>query len=337
MERKVRRFEERLRELADEGRLHVQEPPSRYEEIPFAVNPEDLPSPATEYSRTDFSRLPLWEQLLYEGIMDALGYTKNQQPFVKLARNVKLRYLKEHVFPRHRQETPMALEAMMFGVAGLLDPHRAESDEESIRHVRRLRSLWRTFQREYHGEIANEADWQFFRLRPENFPTVRLAGASLLIPKLLQTDFFKYIIRTIKNEALTHREQYTALQSLLIVPAEGFWSNHFRIGEKAKMSIKTLIGKNRADEIILNAVVPVALLYARVFKDKAVRKRTLKLYEQCAPLGKNSITTIMEDQLVREKFPLDSALLQQGALQLYKYYCVEERCAECAVGRVVFR
>jgi hypothetical protein len=184
--------------------------------------------------------------------------------------------------------------------------------------------------------VLNGAELQFFRLRPENFPTLRLAGASRLIPKLIEKSFFKYTIQIVKSDVLGVGQKYAILEQLFTVPAGSFWSRHYRFGERARKEVKTLIGKGRAAEIIVNSVIPVCLLYARTFRDRILREGTLALLDHCPPAIGNRATTAIEEQLITGRIALDSAVLQQGALQLYNYYCLDERCGECAVGRVVF-
>ena len=208
--------------------------------------------------------------------------------------------------------------------------------KESKERIHELLEMWTDLRQYYRGEILNAADWQFFRLRPENFPTVRIAGAARLIVKFLQKNFFKSIIQTVKCGEQGSREKFLSLEYIFITHPDEFWMSHYRFGELAKHSLKTLVGKSRADEIVLNAVIPVCLLYARIFKDKDVRQSTLKVFEECPALSENVVTTTISGQLIKGKFKLDSAAFQQGALQLYKFYCVEERCKECAVGKKVF-
>jgi hypothetical protein len=78
------------------------------------------------------------------------------------------------------------------------------------------------------------------------------------------------------------------------------------------------------------------LLYARVFKKKEVRKNALILFESIKSKKRNTILNVVEEQLVRKKIKLDSASLYQGAIQLYKFYCIDERCKECEVGKLTF-
>lgn len=334
IELKVQRCEERLKELAEEQRRHIKEPVMRYGTIRFGVNPEELPLPTRTFSRHDFANVHLWEQLVYEGLMEALGYAKNREPFLRLARNVQLgsiRIMMENFSPNDQKNF---VEAFLFGASGLLDVDL--QDPESKRYVHELKSTWKKIHRNYRGEVLHQAEWQFFRLRPENFPTVRLAGAARLIPTMLGKGFFKSIIQTAKRRDVDAKEKFNSLESMFIIPADEFWSTHYRFGEKAKISLDKLIGKNRADDIVINAVLPICLLYARIFKDREARYGALKIFRQCPPLSENTVTRTMERELLKGKFKLNSAMLHQGAIHLYKFYCVEERCMECAVGRMVF-
>src|SRR5205823_6131244 len=88
IEVKVRKFEERLKELIDAQHPVIKDPPSRYGEIPFGLNPEELPAPSASFAQRDLARQELWEQMLYEGVMEALGYSKNEIPFLRLAKNL---------------------------------------------------------------------------------------------------------------------------------------------------------------------------------------------------------------------------------------------------------
>jgi hypothetical protein len=337
IELKVRRFEDRLRDVVIQSEPVFNEPPSAYGEIPFGVNPEDLPPPGPTLTPRDFARVGYWEELLYEGILEALGYAKNQEPFKKLALNLPLRELQRLTYDTHEAERPLMLEAIHFGAAGLLEEPEARLDEDSRKHLAKLLRAWKSIRSKYKGPLLEEAEWQFFRLRPDNFPTIRVAAAAQCAERFLSRGYFREIIQTLKNADLKSKEKFRRIESLLMIDADGFWANHYTFGKPSGKNLGKLIGKSRAGEIILNVVIPVSLLYARTYKDKDVRKGALGVFEECSPLAENSVTRTIDKQLLKGKYALNSALAQQGALQLYKLYCVEERCAECAVGKEVFR
>ena len=337
IEVKIRRYEERMRELLDQQRLTVREPVRRYNAIPFGLNPDELPSPATRYSQRDFAPSHLWEQVLYEGIMEALGYSKNQQQFLRIAKNLPLSFLNGLVNSNMSPEDErLPLEAALFGVAGLLPFMKELSDKESKSRVRQLRLYWKQIRRIYSHELLNKGEWQFFRLRPENFPTVRLAGAAQIIRKLLRENYVTSIIQTLKKTERTCVETYRDLERLLIVPADKFWSVHYRFGRRASSTVTTLIGESRANDIIINTIIPIALLYARIFKNKEVREKAIALLRCPSPEAHNSVIRTMEEQLIKDKFKIDSGILSQGTIHLHTSYCTPERCGECAIGKILF-
>lgn len=336
IELKIRRFEERLKEMSYEQSLRIREPHPSYDDLPFGLNPDELPPPARDGCARAFSRLADWEQLTYEGIMEALGYENNRDPFLTLARNLSLRIIARHFTPPPSCDPTPRLEAALFRIAGLLDTAEAPADKDVRRHVKMLRNLWKLSGNCYAGEYISYAGWKFFRMRPENFPTLRLAGAARLLPRLIRKTFFKHIIQIVRGDVLAVRQKYLVLEGLFTVPADGIWTSHYRFGERANKPIKTLIGKGRAAEIIVNGVIPICLLYARIFGDTVLREGALVLFEECPPAIDNSATSLITDQLIKGRLSLDSALLQQGALQLHNFYCMEERCSECAVGKLVF-
>jgi hypothetical protein len=336
VEYKVRRFEERLKELSRTGKTSVTEPAARYGEVKFEVSPDEMPEFSDQYIWRDFTDTHLWEQLIYEFTMEALGYSKNPNAFLKLAHNVTLDFLRSLPASVLIPTAADVYEAILFNVAGILPSGKTITDKNSRTKVLSMKKIWKRCKVHYSGGIMNKAEWQFFRLRPKNFPTVRIAGASVIFDKIIFGHLFKTLKQTIQDEEVDVIPKIEKLRSLLLVKAEGFWENHYRFEDKTYDTIKELVGKERVDEIIINVIIPICLLYARVFKKKEVRKNALSLFESIKSKKRNTILNVIEEQLVRKKIKLDSGSLYQGAIQLYKYYCLDERCKECEVGKLMF-
>ena len=112
------------------------------------------------------------EQVLYEGVMEALGYSKNREPFLQLAKKAPFAQLAG----RHIEE----IQAILFGVAGLLPKINAIADDAS-EYIARLRDLWSTADESYKCQQMQAEQWKFFRLRPSNFPPRRIAGISHIL------------------------------------------------------------------------------------------------------------------------------------------------------------
>ena len=330
IELKVQRFHERLHELIEEDRRNVKEPRQRYGIISFGINPEDLPVPVLNYSLKDARKIEHWQQLLYEGFMEALGYSKNQKPFLHLSRNLPLNLIIKKCAEGSYLERIDKLESLLFGSAQLLDSKKSGMDKDSRKRIRYLRKNYKEIMGKNHRGIIHKSEWQFFRLRPENFPTIRLAGAVQICLKIKQEDYFQKIIWCTKDQNQVTRDKFLSLVSMFIVPAEGFWKNHYRFGELSRKNINNLIGKSRAIEIVINAVIPIALLYARIFKDRCVRENVLSILQ----LGMN--------KSINPSFRLIGMILNaegkemtyqeyQGILHLYKFFCLEGKCARCEV------
>ncbi len=331
LELKLRRFEERLRQLAYERLLAVKELPATYGEPATEGFPDEIPPPMRELTQRDFARRDIWEQILYEGFMEGLGYSKNRVPFLRLSRSVSLDVLRElHL----TTDEPRRL-ALLFAVAGLLPKIKSMSERTSKDYVRALVHSWHDLRSSVRLEKLQLADWQVFPTRPNNFPTLRISAANVLLSRILNNELFRAFIQAMKSGEGS-KELRGRLHRLLEVDQDEFWKHHYDFDCTTKAPIAAL-GHSRIDELIVNTVIPVTLLYARVFKDIQIRQRTLELYDSFPAAQENAITRMMEQQLLHRRFSADTAAKQQGLIHVYKYYCIDGRCSDCDIGRTVLR
>ena len=120
------------------------------------------------------------------------------------------------------------------------------------------------------------------------------------------------------------------------VSANGYWKNHYTFGKPASRNLTQLIGKSRIDEITINVIIPFLFLYARTYKDIELRSATEELYSALAAPADNNITRKIDEELLSGTRKKSNAPVYQGKIQLYKFYCREERCSECNIGKMVF-
>jgi hypothetical protein len=311
MELKLRRFEGRIKELIDEQRLAIREPKMRY-----YGDIDELPVPNHEYTQHDFTPRWLWEQVLYEGMFEALGYSKNREPFLTLARNVRIDFLRERIASTPEDQQTV-LRAILFGVAGFL-PTSDTSDTSLADDDKCVVKYWRETDSYYTRERLQKSDWLFFRLRPNNFPTRRLQAGVDIVQRFLDEDLVQKIIQSVKADS-TSRVHIRELRLLL--------TNTHRDDNSA------ILGRYRIDDILINVVFPLVLLYARVFKDTGIRETVHRVVEEYPSLSENSVT-----QYIRRSIPglgttLKGAQAQQGMIHLYNFYCTENRCNECVIGQ----
>jgi hypothetical protein len=327
LEIKLRRFEERLKQLAYEKRMMVHERQRPYGEPPLEGEHDEIPLPLPELTQKDLAQKELWEQVLYEGIMEGLGYSKNREPFVRLAQSVTLKMIGD----LGTEIGGNRIQALLFGAAGLIPKLNSLKQKESRDYVRRLTHEWKVLKSSFHSEIVHLADWQFFPTRPSNFPTLRIAAACAIINKFLFDDLFRHIIQTIKANN-PEGEKERQLIKLFSIETDNFWTHHYNFDETAPKNV-TALGTIRIREITINAVLPITLLYARIFKEISVRECALRLYQALPASEDNSITRLMEKQLLKGRYPQEHVSHQQAVIQLYKYYCLEGKCAECEFGQ----
>jgi len=274
----------------------------------------------------------LWDQLLYECMMEGMGYAKNRSAFLALARSVPLSLLKEHGL-----RDAGTLQAILFGAAGLLPSMPKIRDGECRSYVRSLRRHWRALRPLPGVPSLHEGDWMFFRLRPVNFPTARLAAFCFLLPSLFTDQPLERILGILRLPGVPPRARHSAIVSLFGIQPDRFWSRHCSFcGRRPGGGIA--LGRGRVHELIVNGVVPLLLLHARVFPDRAVRRESLALLRGLPAAEENGVTRLVEGALRGGtgargvKSALRSHLEHQGLLHLYRVYCSRGRCGRCPLG-----
>jgi hypothetical protein len=292
-------------------------------------------------SGPELRRVIGWEQLLYEGIMDGLGYSKNREPFGILARELTILRLKKIEALTELQ--PFDIQAMLFAFAGLLPDVDTIEDQQSKVTAHQLHSSWASVRRSLESAGAgpllslpplHKAEWTFVPTRPANFPTVRLAAAGVLASKIVSEQFLKRIIAIVEGKYMPPETKLVQLREAFELGPDLFWSFHYVFAEAAARP-HALLGSARIDEIIVNTVIPLAFLYGRVFGRKDVREHILNIARDVPPLEENAILKKMEKQLFHGKIAISTAFQQQGTIQLYKEYCLPARCPECMVGKEI--
>jgi hypothetical protein len=259
--RKVNRFAHRLDQLVSEQHGIIAEPESFYD-----VLMEDPRPRGCTWSRDDLMAPHLWEQLLYEGVMEAMGYARNSAAFLLLARTLPIGRLQ--AFGLHNTDTMMGV---LFGAAGLLPDADTIIDAETAGYVRRLQRRCRECAGMGYGQRASEIDWLFFRLRPANFPTARLASMAYLLPGLFAGGQPCALLRDLAGRNGDAKERLRKLRMMFAIQPGGHWAHHLHFRDRWKER-GVFLGKDRIAAIILNVVLPLGLLYARIADDDTMAR-----------------------------------------------------------------
>ena len=280
-----------------------------------------------------------WNQIIYRGIAEALGYSKNQVPFRKLADQLPIEEVWKAAWSLPSEKAETAIQAYLFGTAGLLPTPdatlKAPFIEDAAEYVEQLQYFWNGFAYRRKIDSLTGVDWLFFRLRPQNFPTRRLAGLAAILLYFIGDGF----LEGIKKLFDMYRRQPDRIRRELIkiftVPANGYWENHFCFDEShesraARLPAK-LIGKDRAAEIVVNIILPCMLAYADEINDGKLLATCRAMYAQSTPLPENSITRKMKSLIFSSPSQqlIDTVRKQQGLIQLKKNVCLSVECRNC--------
>ncbi|MBL7962029.1 DUF2851 family protein, partial [bacterium] len=193
--------------------------------------------------------------------------------------------------------------------------------------VQRLENLWAEFQSKHGTVPMKRNEWKLFRMRPDNFPTIRIAGFSMFLVQHRHEELLPFFMSRIER---TTPATFEDCASPLTVRSFGHWSEHYLLEDGGRRQLSDLIGRQRAFEIMVNAVLPVAALYARKKGLEDVHQNILHLYQTAASFEENSIVNYMKKQIKKAAKGKRSIQYVQGLIQLYKR-CTEYNCADCPV------
>lgn len=320
---KSRKILERIKQMIYLKEMNIREPVVRYDFGEDFINRKFKPK--------DFSDVSIWQQIIYEMIFEALGYSKNKDIMLKLSRSVNIQFLNH--FKDEKNFIQIA-ESILLNVSGLVPDKTSCPDEKIADYIRKLIELWSGIKNSYDGISYKQENWHFFKLRPQNFPTVRIAGGARLIDKLLNGNFFKDIIAVFETDGFP-KDQTLKLRNLLVIEAEGFWSDHFVFDRPAKEKLNYFIGVARADEIIVNVLLPVLVIYFEIFSQNDAVRRVKELYINYNQKTSNQVVNQVNDVLGLGHSK-DRSICYQGMIELFRNFCVKERCPDCKIGKKIF-
>jgi hypothetical protein len=137
-------------------------------------------------------------------------------------------------------------------------------------------------------------------------------------------------VETLSIPAWTGEKRLRRLMELLDVNDNSFWRTHYTFAESTPQG-HALLGLSRRRDIIMNSLIPLMMLYADVFEKKLLHARALETACAIGLMEENGILLRMEKQLLKGKIAVTRGMQQQGLLELYKTFCLTERCSQCAI------
>jgi hypothetical protein len=260
-------------------------------------------------------------QVLFRGMMRALGYAKNTKPFEDLADRMPLNSIES-------REGLALKQALLLGAAGLLPSQRWQGKFAREEEVQELEQIWQSAGKKV--KPMKKGDWNFSHIYPNNSPVRRIVAQSYLLERYCGKKLLAGILQLVKEAPLP--KGHHALENGLTVAGDGYWQDHFDFDVRSKTKISSLLGNSKAGEIAVNVILPFAFSWGKMFNEPELMKKAMELYNSYPKLAENEITRHMENQFRLEEPSVFTACHQQGLIHIFRNYCREGRCTKCPLA-----
>jgi hypothetical protein len=244
-----------------------------------------------------------WEQTFYHRLMRYFGLKVNNDSFEYLSRILPLNLLLKHL------DNELYVESMLFGCAGFLDK---DFDEE---YPRLLKREFKMLKSKFTLKVMPVSNWKFLRLRPPNFPTIRIAQLAKIIVK--NGNLFSKIRDSVSMDDI---------MNLFDVELDSYWNNHFQFDKVSNVDKKKTFGKTAVESVFVNAIVPMLFYYGKFHSLESYKEKAMTFLEQL-----DAEDNIVIRNFIKAGLSFNNAFQTQAALFMYKYYCKRRRCLECRI------
>ena len=245
-----------------------------------------------------------FQETLFKLLCRAFGFSKNSTAFEWLANTITFKTIAKHL------DNKTQLESLLFGQAGMLDGSAKD------KYPQKLFQEYTFLAEKYGLEAIDPTVWNYARMRPQNFPTIRLAQLA---------DFLHSYGKT-----LMYSLDWLELVYKMDCKASLYWNDHYRFDVKSGQDKVKTMGQTSKDSIFINVLVPFLFFTGYKKRDQITKDKALAILENL-PAETNSIIRIWKKLDVT----VDHALDSQALLYLYKSYCKNRKCAQCRIGQAI--
>jgi hypothetical protein len=249
-----------------------------------------------------------WEEAFYRTLGRNFGFNVNADVFEALTISLPRKILIKH------KDKLKQVEALLYGQAGML--RQSFQDD----YARDLKAEYDYLQMIHKLTPLQEQQWKYMRMRPANFPTIRIAQFAVLIFKTVHLFSKMLAARSVKE-----------IVNMFQSDVSGYWKNHYIFDQESERKSKKL-GESSIHLIIINTVIPFLFHYGQTQRMEALQDRALRFLEEL-PAESNQIIRRFKSLDFEAKTAFDS----QALIQLKNYYCDRKRCLECTVGNSILR
>ena len=248
-----------------------------------------------------------WDNVFYIMLARNFGFGLNSEPFEQLARQTPWTIVLKNI------DNIKTLEALFIGQAGFLDDLMYED-----KYIQDLCDEYRFLKHKYNLTPIPQHQWKFLRLRPFNFPTIRLMQFVQLIYN-----------HKLSADVVINEENIKSIHKLLKIKPSTYWETHFRPNVESPQSKKEL-GESSKDLIIINTIIPFLFAYGKLRGNEKQCDKAFLWFQSLKPERNSILNSWKESGIVA-----DNALQSQALIHLNRSYCVLRKCLTCRVGHLV--
>jgi Protein of unknown function (DUF2851) len=248
-----------------------------------------------------------WEEQLWWMIAAHFGNPVNRAAFEAIARSIPFSLLAKH------REHFIQLEALFMGQANLL------VNEFRDPYPLMLKREYQFLQKKYRLKKIYEPV-HFLRMRPENFPGIRLSQLASLCAE--NASLFSWMLKC---------ESVSSLRKKLMVSANDYWNNRYVFDHISPYREK-MLGRDMCDNIIINSIIPLLYTYGKTIPDREVLEKTIQWLSQM-PAEKNRLM----DGWKRVGVSVRKAAASQALTELKKQFCDQRKCLDCEIGKQLLK
>lgn len=249
-----------------------------------------------------------WQETFYRLLASNFGFKTNSEPFLLLAKKLPL-----NIVFKHKNDL-FQLESLLFGISGLLD----QTFEEE--YPRKLQNEFEFLRKKYQLIPVKVETWKYMRMRPLNFPTLRIAQFAMLLHN--SSHLFSKILDESNLQSIISMFKHNCSE---------YWDTHYSFTSISENK-KKAIGETAIELLIINSIAPLLFFYGQTKGEQKYIDRAIEFLTQLKPETNKIVKEFTSQQLVAQ-----NACDTQGLIHLEKEYCRRFRCLTCAIGNEILK
>lgn len=249
-----------------------------------------------------------WEDTLFVTIARNFGFGINGDAFEAWAQSIPMGAVAKH------RDDLFQIEAIFFGQAGLLDDNGDTYPDGD--YYLRLQREYRYLRQKFSLTPINPMKWRFLRLRPQNFPHIRIAQLAML-----------YFEQHLNLSRLISADSIDAVKALLTTHVSDFWRTHYTFNSQPSKAADKILSEKSRNLLVINSVAPILFAYGKYKSNHDLCEHAFELWQQLKPEDNHIIRNWKAAGVECE-----SAADSQALIQLTRAYCEPHECLRCKFG-----